>query len=178
MCFRAFLAGIHCGSADLSRSFPLFFQLPFLPRVIRLKLTRAKPIPSFHLFSLVDCVAAQFFKPSSSKGCCVCTTAGIFSCSSLSERSRLLQKRSWVQQPADPDTARGAADWGEAPERSHHSRLKHADWSGFNWSPVSTGRRATNSLWGLCHFNNKYGMKQSFKAEWQVILCPPSSIGQ
>lgn len=119
MSFRAFLAGIHCGSAGLSRSFLLFFQLPFLPRVIRPKLTRAKPIPSFHLFSLVDCVTARLFKSSSSKGCCVCTTAGIFSRSSLSECSRLLQKRSWVQQPADPDTARGAADWGEPPPNGH-----------------------------------------------------------
>lgn len=101
---------------------------------------------------------------------CVCTTAQFFSCSSLSERSRLLQKCSWVQQPADPDAARGAAHRGEAPN-SHVPAAVYFDRSGINWISVSTGWRATNSLWGLSHFNNKSGTKQSFKSAWRVILC-------
>lgn len=161
MCFRAiYFAGIHCGSADLSKYFLLFFQMPFISRFIWAKVTRAKPIPSRHLcICSVDCVAVQFFIPSS-KGCCVCKTAGFFSCSSLSERSRLLQKCSWVQQPADADTAGGAADWGQAP--SHIT----AAWNVLFvltvlvlTSSVSSGRRATNSFWGLYHSKNYYGLK-------------------
>lgn len=152
-----FFAGIHWGSADLSKYFLLFFQLLFISRVIWAKVTRAKPIPSLHLcICSVDCVAVQFFIPSSSKGCCVCKTAGFFSCSSLSERSRLLQKCSWVQQPADADAAGGAADWGQAPF-SHIT----AAWNALFvlivlvlTSSASTGRRATNSFWGLYRLKN------------------------